>query len=42
MKHCPVTGLVDCDCGACEEDDEQAEGVAQAWRDDGSEPLDDI
>jgi hypothetical protein len=20
VKHCPVTGLVDCDCGACDED----------------------
>jgi hypothetical protein len=20
-RHCPVTGLVDCDCGACEPDE---------------------
>lgn len=31
-----VTGLIDCDCGACEDDDlaELAEAAAQAWLDD--------
>lgn len=38
-KHCRVTGLIDCDCGACEDDElaELAEAAAQAWLDAGSD-----
>jgi hypothetical protein len=41
--HCPVTRLPldDCDCGACDEDDEMAEAVAQAWRGGAGDDGDD-
>jgi hypothetical protein len=35
-----VTGLIDCDCGLHDLDDEVTEAVAQAWRDDGSDGED--
>jgi hypothetical protein len=35
-RHCDVTGLIDCNCGACEDDAlaELAEAAAQAWLDE--------